>query len=115
MRVVSPALLILLLWMPVARAGDATIPITPALRQIPGAEQTIAIRYDSESLTTTIELGIGRGRLSFGIANAFELPEYEPAAGTFIDQETLLTDELSGFEVDTSGERMFSLTFSVHW
>ena len=73
------------------------------------------LEYDSDSLTTNLELRVGRGRISLGIANALELPEHELPGGFLLDEAVLLTEELTAFEVDTGNERMFSLTFSVDW
>ncbi len=83
------------------------------LQQLTEAEDSLFLRYERESLTTSLELALGRGRINFSIANALELPEYEPRV--FLDESVLLTDSLNGFEVDTGTERMFSLVFSFGW
>ncbi len=74
-----------------------------------------SFHYDIEVLSTTLELALGRGRISLSIANALELPEYEPPGGVYLDETVLLTEELNGFDVDSGEERMLSLTFSFDW
>ena len=101
MRQVIAATLLVLFGAADARAGDT--------------EQSNMFHYDIESLTASLDLSLGRGRISFSIANALELPEYEPPGGVYLDEATLLTDELNGFEVDVGDERMFSLLFSFDW
>ena len=115
MRTVIPVALLVLSAAFDARAGDAEFQTTPELPHLLEPVQSIVFRYDAESLMATLELGLGHGRITFGIANAFELPEHEPSGGIYLDQWTLLTEELSGFEIDSGGERMFSLRFGIDW
>ncbi len=115
MRTVIAAALFALLGTTDARADDAENPTTAALRQLSEPDRVIVFLYDMESLEAALELSLGRGRFSLGVANALELPEYEPLDGANIDEGKLLAEELSGLEVDTGNERMFSLMFSFDW
>ncbi|MDJ0699198.1 MAG: hypothetical protein QNJ07_05030 [Woeseiaceae bacterium] len=74
-----------------------------------------SFNYDIEVVSTTLELALGRSRISISIANALELPEYEPPGGVGLNEAILLTEEFPGFDVDTGEERMFSLTLSFDW
>ncbi len=96
-------------------ASDLPPSAKAALHYLPDSEQTSAFSYDADSLTATMEFGIGRGRISFSIANAFELPELELPKGSYVDETVVLTEELNPFEVDTGDGRMFSLMFSFDW
>ncbi len=100
-----------------AIAGADGMPFSPnaALSPIADRESPLMLSYDAESLSGLVELDFGRGRIEFGISNLFELPEFEPASGFYLDENTLLSEELFGIEVDTGNERAVSLTFSLLW
>ncbi len=82
---------------------------------LPDPPVPITFNYDVESLAGTFVLGFGPAEISLDIVNAFELPEYEPPGGFFLQEGTVLTSELAVFEVDTAGERAVYLTFSIGW
>ncbi len=102
MRTVITAMLLTLL-----AAGDAAAGETERL--------PTSFDYDIDVVSTTLELALGRSRISFSIANALELPEYEPPGGVSLGEAALLTEALRDFDVDTGEERIFSLTFSFDW
>ncbi len=85
------------------------------LYPIPDRAANLVFSYDAESLSGLLEFGLGTGRVEFGISNFFELPEYEPLGGVYLDEHSLLSEELSSFEVDTGTERFLSLTVSFTW
>lgn len=115
MRTVVGLTLLVLCGADTADAAGAQLPAASALQQLSESGQSKFVRYDTDGLTATLELSFARGRLAFSIANALELPEYEPPGGVYFDEATLLTEELNGFEVETGGERMFSLMLRFDW
>ena len=115
MRAVVAVTIFALFGADYSEAGDAELPMISSLQQLSESEQSHVLHYDIESLTATLELSLGWTRVSFSIANALELPEYEAPGGAYLDEAILLTHELNGIEVDTGDERMVSLTFSFSW
>ena len=75
----------------------------------------VNFEYDREALTTTVAIGFERVALTLSVLNLFELPEPELPPGTGFDGNSLLIEELGGFDVDIGDERVFSLTFTVSW
>ena len=114
MRALGVAAL-LALFSSAVRADNGQFPSKTMIPPIPDRESNIEFHYEAESLAGWFTFGLGGGRVEFGIGNAFVLPEYEPPGGFHLDEHTLLSEELNGIEVDTAGERLFWLTFSVEW
>lgn len=86
-----------------------------ALAPLPDQTALFNFSYDRESLTGDLVLDIRRARISMGITNILRIPQHEPLGGVYIDEHTLLTNDLNGIEVDIGSEPAFSLTFSVSW
>lgn len=107
--------ILVLLGADTAIAGDTETAGLGALRGRLVFRQQSFLLYEAESLTAAIELGFGRGRLSLGVANAFELPADESPGGTYVDDQTSFTGQLSGFDIDTGSERTYTLVFVFAW
>ena len=115
MRPMSLALAALLLATTQVHASDPNGTAIRAMAGIPESQRSVAVSYDVESLTNVLDVRFGRASLSFGVSNAFELPEHEPLGGFLLHSDTLLSQEQDQIEVDVGNERTISLTFSFSW
>ena len=73
------------------------------------------LHYDADSLTLSYQYRFGAAQFGVDVTNPFALTEHEPPGGVFLEEETLLTSELQGLDVDAAGEAAVWLHFAIGW
>ncbi|MFQ5610241.1 MAG: hypothetical protein ACE5F8_08240, partial [Woeseiaceae bacterium] len=117
MRALTLSLCILAIAALPVRAGEYlnTAAATDPAPRIPERTRTVKLGFDAGAQNASLTLVFGRARLNMGVANLLQVPVYEPPGGVYLDRDTLLTEALSGIEVDIGVELAASLTFTLVW
>ena len=116
MRVLALALLVSVNFAVPANAGPLrdSNDAFAALARLDRSRAAV-FQFDAEMQAANLILSHRRVRFDIGITNMFQFPVQEPPGGVFLGEHTVLTEALSGFEVDTGSERVILLTFRFDW
>ncbi len=117
MRGIAFALGLGLLVCHTAFANEYSYPSELAIDRLSSSYRatSISVGYDSESLTSILSMNVGPAKIRFSVINPLNLPMYEPMGGVDISETTLLSEELSGLDVDFDSDPGVRLALFFYW